>query len=77
MPYTGHMKTAKQEMLELIERLPDDASLEALLLEIQNMASIRRGFEELRRGEGISHEEVKEHLRAWRESYGRRRPVDA
>jgi Tfp pilus assembly protein PilO len=56
------MKTAKQEVQELLEQLPDDASLEALVLEIQNRASIRRGFEELRRGEGISHEEIVKHL---------------
>lgn len=71
------MKTAKQEVQELLEQLPDDASLEALVLEIQNRASIKRGFDELRRGEGISHEEVKEQLRAWRESFGRRKRADA
>ncbi|MEX0750398.1 MAG: hypothetical protein WD359_06270 [Dehalococcoidia bacterium] len=71
------MKTAKQELRELLEQLPDDAPLEVLILEIQNRASVRRGFDELRRGEGISHEEVKERLRTWRESFGRQKPVDA
>ena len=32
------------------------------------------GFDQLRRGEGIGHHEVKERLRAWRASYGRPEP---
>ncbi|HEY8171802.1 MAG TPA: hypothetical protein VIH21_01845 [Dehalococcoidia bacterium] len=71
------MKTAKQEALELVEQLPDDVSMDTVIIEMQNQASIRRGFDELRRGEGISHDEVKKRLKAWRESFGRRKPASA
>ena len=68
------MKTAKQEIIDLLEHLPDDISMEAFILEMQNRMSIQQGFDELDRGEGISHEEVKENLKKWRELSGRRVP---
>jgi hypothetical protein len=71
------MKSGKQEVQDLLRGLPDDVSLENVIIEMQHRASIRRGFDELRRGEGISHEDLKAKLSAWRESFGRRKPADA
>jgi predicted transcriptional regulator len=67
------MKTAKQELLELLERLPDNASMDALLAEMHFKASVLRGLEQARRGEGTGHEQVKARLDEWRESSGRRK----
>ena len=52
------MKTAKQELLEVLEREPDDAPMDSLLAQ---------------RGEGISDEELEDRLNRWRESSGRRK----
>ncbi len=70
------MKTAKQELLELLERLPDDAPMDTLLAEMHFKASVLRGLEQAARGEGISHAELKDRVDAWRESSGRRKLSD-
>lgn len=71
------MKSARQELIDLLERLPDDSPMDALLVELHFKASVLRGLEQAERGEGISHEEVKERLRAWRTSSGRQRLTDS
>jgi predicted transcriptional regulator len=67
------MKTAKQELIELIEQLPDEASIDALLLELQFRAGVRRGLAEAERGEGMPHDEVKARIATWSQSSGRRK----
>lgn len=69
-------KTAKRQLIDSIERLPDDATIDELLTRIHHTASILRGLEEARRGEGITQEELKSRLREWRTSSGRRRLAD-
>jgi predicted transcriptional regulator len=66
----------KHEVLEVLDQLGDEVTLDDVILELQNRASIRRGFDELSRGEGISHEEVKARLAAWRESSGHPKRAD-
>lgn len=65
------MKTAKQELIELVERMPDDAPMDALLAEMHFKASVLRGLEQARRGEGMSHDEIRDRLGKWLESSGR------
>lgn len=71
------MTTAKPEVQELLEELPEDTSLDAVILALQQRASVHRGFDELRRGEAMSHEEVKARLTALRASFGRRNRREA
>ena len=67
------MKTAKQELSEVLERMPDDAPMETLLAEVRFRASVLRGLADLANGDVVSHEEVKETLNRWRESSGRKK----
>jgi predicted transcriptional regulator len=67
------MKTAKQELRELLDRLPDDVSMDAVEYEIHFLASVRRGLDAIARGDVVSQEEVEERLKRWRESSGRAR----
>ena len=67
------MKTAKQEVLELLERLPDDVSMDTLLAELHFKASVLRGLEQAERGEGITQDELKARLKTWLESSGRQK----
>ena len=69
------MKTAKQEAIDLLERLPDDVSMDTVIAELHFRSTLLRGLDEVRRGDGMSHEEVKIRLRAWRESFAP--PADA
>lgn len=64
------MKTAKQELRDVLDRLPDDAPVNELLYEMYVRTSIAEGDEDARRGNVVSHEEVKERLRRWLASSG-------
>jgi hypothetical protein len=71
--YIFAVKTAKDETRELLEILPDDVSLDGIAIELHLRASILRGLEDISRGEGVEHEEVKRRLKKWLESSGRER----
>jgi hypothetical protein len=64
------MKTAKQEVLDLLETLPADLPMETLLERIRFKAKILRSLEQADRGEVAPHEEIMEDLNRWLESLG-------
>jgi predicted transcriptional regulator len=70
MYYSGAMKTAKEEAIELIQRLPDEASFETIVAELHFMLRVVRGLRQVERGELVSHEEVKGSVTEWLESIG-------
>jgi predicted transcriptional regulator len=55
----------KQLALESIQRLPDDASLDAIAERLEFLAAIRKGLNQIERGETVSHGEVKRQLATW------------
>lgn len=55
----------KRLALKTIERLPDDASLDAIAQQLEFVAGIRKGLNEIERGETVPHEEVKRQLATW------------
>ena len=57
--------TEKEIVLETIRALPDDCSLEDIAERIEFMAAIRKGLDQLDRGEGIPHGEIKKQLASW------------
>ena len=57
--------TEKEIVLETIRALPDDCSLEEIAERIEFMAAIQKGLDQLDRGEGIPHDEVKRQLTSW------------
>lgn len=54
--------TAKQKVLEAIEGLPADATLEDAIERLVLLAKIERGLAELDAGQGINHSEAKRRL---------------
>jgi hypothetical protein len=54
--------SAKQKVLEAIERLPADATLEDAIERLVLLAKIERGLAELDSGQGIDHPEAKRRL---------------
>ena len=54
--------TAKQKVLEAIERLPADATLEDAIERLVLLAKLERGLAELDAGQGIDHSEAKRRL---------------
>ena len=57
--------TEREIVLETIRALPDDCSLEEIAERIEFMAAVQKGIDQLDRGEGIPHDEVKRQLASW------------
>jgi predicted transcriptional regulator len=59
------MSTAKDAVRNLLDRLPEETTLEDIRYQIDVLDDISRGAEEIDRGEGIDHEQVKRRLARW------------
>jgi len=57
--------TEKEIVLETIRSLPDDCSLEEIAERIEFMATVQKGLDQVKGGEGIPHDEVKRQLASW------------
>jgi len=57
--------TIKDEVIEFIQRMPDDARIDDILYALYVRSKVDRGLEQLDRGEGISHEEVMRQVSEW------------
>ena len=57
--------TQKRLVLETISELPDEVSLDEIAERIEFLAAIQKGIDQLDRGEGMPHEEVKRQLATW------------
>ena len=55
----------KEIVLDAIIQLPDEVSLQEIAEKIEFLAAIQKGMDQLDRGEGIPHEEVKRQLATW------------
>lgn len=59
------MPTAKQEVQNLIDHLPDDSTLEDIHYHLYVLEKIRRGRDDIRNGHHFTTEQVKERLSKW------------
>jgi predicted transcriptional regulator len=57
--------TQKELVIDAIRELPDDVSLEVIADRVEFLAAIQKGIDQLDRGEGIPHEEVKKQFASW------------
>ncbi len=55
----------KEIVIDLIQKLPEDASLRDIAREIEFVAAIREGLDELDRGESIPIEEIEREMPSW------------
>ena len=60
--------SSKEIAVALIDKLPEEATLMEIAQEIELVAGIRRGAEELDRGEGLTAEEVRRQVSQWTKS---------
>lgn len=61
------LKTAKDEVRELLENLPDGASLEDIQYHLYVRQKIQRGLEAAGHGRTITHEEAARRMSRWLE----------
>jgi predicted transcriptional regulator len=59
------MPTAKEEVRDLLENLPDEATFDDIEYQIYVLHEIREGIAEADRGELIDHEQVKARMTKW------------
>lgn len=59
------MITTKEQVIELVKALPDNATMDDVLEEIYFKLQVDQGIAELDRGESIPHEEVERRLAKW------------
>jgi predicted transcriptional regulator len=59
------METAKEQVQEILERLPDDASLEDIQYHIYVRQKIQQGLDDVESGRTVPHEEVQRRLAKW------------
>ena len=55
----------KEVVAHLLSRLPEDVSLERIAHEIEFIAGVREGLDQLDRGEGVSVSKVEEMIASW------------
>ncbi len=59
------MQPAKQEALETIGKLPDDADMDEIMYRLYVLDKIRKGQEAADQGKTITSEELKREIDAW------------
>lgn len=59
------MATAKETMVEIIARQPDDSSYDALLRELAYARMIERGLDDAAKGNTVSDDAVKNAIDTW------------
>lgn len=57
--------SSKQIALEVISKLPDEASLMDIAHELEFVAGIREGADELDRGESLSADNLRQRIPGW------------
>ena len=55
----------KELVLEAIQELPDDSSIDQIADRVEFLAAIQKGMNDLDRGEIIPHETIKRQMAAW------------
>jgi len=59
------MEPPKQQVAEILENLPDDASFEDIQYHIYVRQKIEQGLEDITAGRVVSHDEVQRRLAKW------------
>jgi len=54
---------AKQQVKDLLNKLPDDCTIDDVLYHLYVMRSVNQGLAEIQAGKGIPHEQVVQELR--------------
>ena len=59
------MDTAKEQVQQILQNLPEDASLEDIQYHIYVRQKIQQGLDDIDAGRTISHAEVQQRLAKW------------
>jgi hypothetical protein len=59
------MSTMKEEVIALIQQMPEDAKLSDIMAELYFRQKVDQGLKELDEGKGIPHKQVKGRMKKW------------
>ena len=59
------MQTIKDEVKQILDKLPDDCSLEDIQYHLYVLQKIENGLKDVEEGRVISHEEVEKKMQKW------------
>ena len=59
------MRTAKEEVKKMLEKMPDDATFEDIQYHIYVREKIERGLKDIQEGHLLSQEEVEQRMSKW------------
>lgn len=62
---TKFMSTVMHDVKELVNHLPDDASIEDVQYHLYVLEKIRKGRDDIRNGRHFTTEQAREHLSRW------------
>ncbi len=60
-----HAQTLKQEALESLQRLPDDADIDEIMYRLHVIDKLRKSREAVEQGQIISHDELLREIESW------------
>lgn len=60
--------SSKEIVRDLLEKLPDEASLSEIAQEIEFVSGVREGIRDLDHGRTLSADQLRERLRSWTSS---------
>jgi len=55
----------KEAIIQLIEKLPDDCTVEDILYELYLKQKVDQGLQDIQEGRIVEHEEVKQRMSRW------------
>lgn len=55
----------KEEVIQLIEKMPDDCTVEDILYELYLKQKVDKGLQDIKEGRVVKHEEVKQRMAKW------------
>lgn len=58
-------QSLKQEALESLRNLPDDADIDEIMYRLYVVAKLRKSREAIEQGQVIGHEELKREIEQW------------
>jgi predicted transcriptional regulator len=59
------MQPLKQDAIDLIAQLPDDADVDEIMYRLYVLDKVRKGREALDQGRTVSHEELRREIEQW------------
>lgn len=67
------MTPVKKSVIEMIERLPDECTLDDIQYHLYVRQKVERGLKDVEQGNVVSHEEAERRMNEWLESIGRKK----